>query len=89
MVAEPLSPLSVQDWPKLSLGVSACLMGEEVRFDGGHQKDRFLLGPLAEFATYSKVCPEVEAGLGVTPFVVVEFRKLQIGLAKGRDRPNA
>jgi len=64
MVAEPSTALFAQDWPKLSLGVSSCLMGEEVRFDGGHQRDRFVTGALSEFATYSVVCPEVEAGLG-------------------------
>ncbi|MCH2103256.1 MAG: DUF523 and DUF1722 domain-containing protein [Planctomycetes bacterium] len=78
MVAEPLPSLSAQDWPKLRLGVSACLMGEEVRFDGGHQKDRFLLGPLAEFATYSKVCPEVEAGLG-TPRPTARLQRSESG----------
>jgi uncharacterized protein YbgA (DUF1722 family)/uncharacterized protein YbbK (DUF523 family) len=44
--------------------VSACLLGEEVRFDGGHKRDTFLtkvLGPHVEFVP---VCPEVEMGLG-------------------------
>ena len=46
------------------IGVSACLLGEEVRFDGGHKRDTFLtkvLGPHVEFVP---VCPEVEIGLG-------------------------
>jgi uncharacterized protein YbgA (DUF1722 family)/uncharacterized protein YbbK (DUF523 family) len=46
------------------IGVSACLLGEEVRFDGGHKRDTFLtkvLGPHVEFVP---VCPEVEMGLG-------------------------
>ena len=51
-------------WPKLSLGVSACLMGQEVRYDGGHQRDRFVTDILEGYASYSVVCPEVEAGLG-------------------------
>jgi len=50
---------------KIRLGVSACLLGQEVRYDGGHKRDAFLtdiLGPLVEWVP---VCPEVEIGLGV------------------------
>jgi uncharacterized protein YbgA (DUF1722 family)/uncharacterized protein YbbK (DUF523 family) len=49
----------------LRLGISSCLLGDEVRFDGGHKRDRFLtdvLGPLVEWV---RVCPEVEVGMGV------------------------
>jgi|SRR5687768_5955703 uncharacterized protein YbgA (DUF1722 family)/uncharacterized protein YbbK (DUF523 family) len=48
----------------IRIGISACLLGEEVRFDGGHKRDQFLttvLGPHVEFVP---VCPEVEMGLG-------------------------
>jgi uncharacterized protein YbbK (DUF523 family)/uncharacterized protein YbgA (DUF1722 family) len=48
----------------IRIGISACLLGEEVRFDGGHKRDAFLtdiLGPHVEFVP---VCPEVEMGLG-------------------------
>lgn len=50
---------------KIRLGVSSCLLGERVRYDGGHKRDAFLadtLGPLVEWVP---VCPEVEIGLGV------------------------
>jgi uncharacterized protein YbbK (DUF523 family) len=50
--------------PRIRLGISACLLGDEVRYDGGHKRDPFLttvLGPLVEWV---KVCPEVEAGMG-------------------------
>lgn len=46
------------------IGISACLLGDEVRYDGGHKRDEFLadvLGPEVEFV---KVCPEVEVGMG-------------------------
>ena len=49
---------------RIRIGISACLLGQEVRFDGGHKKDDFLtriLGPHVEFVP---VCPEVEMGLG-------------------------
>ena len=59
-----LPEVSQAVWPKLKLGVSACLMGQEVRYDGGHQRDRFVTDELEGYASYSIVCPEVEAGLG-------------------------
>lgn len=49
---------------RLRIGISSCLLGEKVRFDGGHKRDQFLtatLGPLVEWVA---VCPEVEMGLG-------------------------
>ncbi len=49
----------------LRLGVSSCLLGAEVRFDGGHKRDRFLTEVLAPYVEWVPVCPEVEAGMGV------------------------
>lgn len=46
------------------IGVSACLLGEKVRHDGGHKKNDFLTGTLSRFVTWVPVCPEVELGLG-------------------------
>ncbi|MBS0151616.1 MAG: DUF523 and DUF1722 domain-containing protein [Nitrospira sp.] len=48
----------------LRLGVSRCLLGDEVRFDGGHKQDRFLTDVLGRYVEWVPVCPEVEAGLG-------------------------
>jgi uncharacterized protein YbgA (DUF1722 family)/uncharacterized protein YbbK (DUF523 family) len=50
---------------RIRLGVSACLLGEEVRFDGGHKHDRFLTDVLGRHVEWVPVCPEVELGLGV------------------------
>jgi uncharacterized protein YbgA (DUF1722 family)/uncharacterized protein YbbK (DUF523 family) len=50
---------------KIRLGISTCLLGEEVRFDGGHKWDRYLTGTLGEYVEYVPVCPEVECGLGI------------------------
>ncbi|MDX1642743.1 MAG: DUF523 and DUF1722 domain-containing protein [Thermoanaerobaculia bacterium] len=55
---------SVDD-PTLRLGISACLLGEEVRFNGGHVKNDFLLNTLGEWVEWVPICPEVEIGLGV------------------------
>jgi uncharacterized protein YbgA (DUF1722 family)/uncharacterized protein YbbK (DUF523 family) len=48
----------------IRLGISACLLGENVRFDGGHKLDRFLRDTLGRFVEYLPVCPEVQCGLG-------------------------
>lgn len=50
--------------PRLRLGVSACLLGQSVRFDGGHKRDTFVADVLTPFVEYVPVCPEQEAGLG-------------------------
>jgi uncharacterized protein YbgA (DUF1722 family)/uncharacterized protein YbbK (DUF523 family) len=50
---------------KIKLGISSCLLGEKVRYDGGHKLDRFLTDTLGKFVEYVPVCPEVECGLGV------------------------
>jgi uncharacterized protein YbgA (DUF1722 family)/uncharacterized protein YbbK (DUF523 family) len=48
----------------LRLGISRCLLGDEVRFDGGHKRDSFLTDVLGPYVEWIPVCPEVEAGLG-------------------------
>jgi uncharacterized protein YbgA (DUF1722 family)/uncharacterized protein YbbK (DUF523 family) len=49
---------------KIKLGISACLSGEPVRYDGGHKLDRFLTDTLGHYVEYVQVCPEVGCGLG-------------------------
>jgi uncharacterized protein YbbK (DUF523 family) len=48
---------------RIRLGISACLLGEPVRFDGGHKRDPFLVESLGPFVDWVPVCPEVESGL--------------------------
>ena len=48
----------------LLLGISRCLLGDEVRFDGGHKRDSFLTDVFGRYVEWVPVCPEVEAGLG-------------------------
>jgi uncharacterized protein YbgA (DUF1722 family)/uncharacterized protein YbbK (DUF523 family) len=50
---------------KIRLGISTCLLGENVRFDGGHKLDPFLRDTLGQYVEYVPVCPEVECGLPV------------------------
>ena len=49
----------------LRVGVSACLLGAEVRFDGGHKRDRYVTDVLGTHVEWRPVCPELEAGLGL------------------------
>ncbi len=46
------------------LGVSSCLIGEEVRFDKGHKKDNFICHQLSNYFEFISLCPEMGAGLG-------------------------
>ncbi len=50
---------------KIRLGISSCLLGEPVRYDGGHKLNRYLRDVLGEYVEYVPVCPEVEVGLPV------------------------
>ena len=50
---------------KIKLGISTCLLGENVRYDGGHKLDQFLTKTLGQYVEYIPVCPEVECGLPI------------------------
>ncbi len=50
---------------KIRLGISTCLLGHNVRYDGGHKLDRYLRDVLGAYVDYVPVCPEVEAGFGI------------------------
>ncbi|HSS49454.1 MAG TPA: DUF523 and DUF1722 domain-containing protein [Thermoanaerobaculia bacterium] len=51
--------------PRVRIGISSCLLGQEVRYNGGHKRDDFLAGTLGRFVEWVPVCPEVEMGMGV------------------------
>jgi len=53
------------DIGKIRLGISACLLGQPVRYDGGHKLDRFIVETLGRYVEFVPVCPEVECGLPV------------------------
>jgi uncharacterized protein YbgA (DUF1722 family)/uncharacterized protein YbbK (DUF523 family) len=50
---------------RIRLGISSCLLGERVRYDGGHKLDHFLKDTLGKYVDWAPVCPEVEYGLPV------------------------
>ena len=50
---------------KIKLGISSCLLGNKVRYDGGHRLDPFITETMGRYVDFVPVCPEVECGLGV------------------------
>jgi uncharacterized protein YbgA (DUF1722 family)/uncharacterized protein YbbK (DUF523 family) len=50
---------------KIKLGISTCLLGENVRYDGGHKLEHFITETLGKYVEFVPVCPEVECGLGI------------------------
>ena len=62
------------DGAPIRVGISACLLGDEVRYDGGHKRDSFLTDVLSCFVEFVPVCPEVEAGFG-TPREAMHLRR--------------
>ena len=58
---------------RIKLGISTCLLGENVRWNGGHSRDAFITDTLGQFVGFVPVCPEVECGFGVPrePFRLV------------------
>jgi len=50
---------------KILIGISSCLIGEKVRFDGGHKQSRYILDTLGKYFSFRPYCPEMAIGLGV------------------------
>ncbi|MCW9046520.1 MAG: DUF523 and DUF1722 domain-containing protein [Gammaproteobacteria bacterium] len=71
------------------LGVSACLLGKEVRFDGGHKKNSFILSSLSSYINFESVCPEMEAGFGMPrPAMQLRQRGEEVRLVFSKNPEN-
>src|SRR5947208_11090851 len=76
---------------RLRVGVSSCLLGEKVRFDGQHKRDPFVVDELGKHVQWVPVCPELEVGMGVPrePVRLVRIRGSQdarmVGIKSGDD----
>jgi len=57
--------MDVNEKTMIRIGVSSCLLGNKVRFDGGHKHDRYITGTLGNYFEFVPVCPEVECGLSI------------------------
>lgn len=65
--------------PLIRIGISSCLLGEKVRFDGGHKRDAFLVETLGHHVEWVPVCPEVEVGM-CTPRPSVRLVLIENGI---------
>lgn len=89
----PSPPRSDPGAERPRIGVSACLLGEAVRFDAGHKRDPFLMRELGRHVSWVPVCPEVETGMG-TPREAVRLvgdpqAPRMVGNRSGRDWTDA
>jgi uncharacterized protein YbgA (DUF1722 family)/uncharacterized protein YbbK (DUF523 family) len=77
----------------IRVGVSSCLLGEEVRWDGGHKRARYLCDVLANHFDWVPVCPEVESGMGIPrPAVRLTRKETEIRMVdpkSGKDHTRA
>jgi len=75
--------------PPIRIGISSCLLGRKVRYDGGHKHDRYLTDTLGQYFEWEPVCPEVELGLPIPrPILRLEMRHSVIRLVmptEGKD----
>lgn len=94
MPTSPASGVTVTEpgaaLPPIRLGVSSCLLGAQVRFDGQHKRDGFLVDQLGPFVEWVSVCPEVEVGMGIPRESVrlvrgAHGRSLMLGNRTGAD----
>jgi len=61
--------------PKFKIGISSCLLGQEVRYDGGHKRNDFILKQLSPYCEFTPICPEVEMGLSIPrPPMEIKFQ---------------
>jgi uncharacterized protein YbgA (DUF1722 family)/uncharacterized protein YbbK (DUF523 family) len=71
----PLEP------PRIRVGISACLLGQEVRYNGGHKRDAFLTDTFGRYVEWVAVCPEMELGMGTPrPPIRLERRGEEVRL---------
>ncbi len=64
---------------QIPVGISTCLLGKEVRHDGGHKHSRYCTQVLSKHFEFRSICPELEAGLGV-PRPAIHLREYPDGM---------
>ncbi len=62
---------------KIKIGMSSCLLGEEVRWDGDHKYDQYVRDVLGSYFDYVSICPEVDVGMGVPRETVALYGTLE------------
>jgi len=83
-----VSEASVAETPRIRIGVSSCLLGQEVRYDGGHKHSGYITQTLARHFEFVPFCPEVAIGLGI-PRPPIRLVQTPSGVrARGVDQPD-
>ncbi|WP_422132707.1 YbgA family protein [Endozoicomonas sp. ALD040] len=72
----------------IKLGISACLMGQKVRYDGGHKRSSFCMNTLSQYFHFEPVCPEVAIGLGTPREPIRLVGDIQKVRVVGTDHPD-
>ena len=89
----PGLPMDPTPASTIRIGISMCLLGEEVRFDGGHKRDAFLVDTFGHYVEWLPLCPEVDIGLGTPrePIHLVRSEKAirLVGVTSGSDHSDA
>lgn len=85
-----MSALALPPFPEapLDVAVSACLLGQEVRYDGGHKRSSLPHEKLGGLFAYRPICPEVAIGLGVPREPIHLVGELGAPRAVGREDPS-
>lgn len=73
---------------RIRLGISSCLLGQSVRYDGGHKHNEYITATLGEFFEFVPFCPEVAIGLGVPRPPIRLVRRARGTRALGVDDPS-
>lgn len=75
------------DPKKIIIGISSCLLGNEVRFDGGHKRDTYITGTLGQYFEFLPICPEVAIGMSIPrePIRLVETGAQELKVLGVRD----
>lgn len=74
---------------KPRVGVSACLLGDRVRYDGGHKRSRAVVDTVGPEVEWVPVCPEVELGMGIPREPVALVAGRMVGSKSGTDHTDA
>lgn len=64
---------------KIPIGISSCLLGERVRYDGGHKAHSYIQSTLGEYFEFLPFCPELKIGLGIPR------KPIRLSRSKGSD----
>ena len=72
---------------QIKVGISACVLGENVRFDSGHKLNRFVVDELTDHFSFVPVCPEVGIGMPIPrPAIRLVSDQERIALVEGKDQ---